>query len=251
MLLFKKILNFKKADDSAADQRGDKRYPVGIKFAVKAKLAIPARDSEGNLLTGSRGGPTDWGGQLMDLSNNGASIRLHPAAVTVKDDACQLKLELENMLFEIAAKIAHFRQTPQHATCGLTLNFSDSYARKAYLQLMEPVVIGSSLEPVERVKQDVPGLLKEQYAAESDTVLNVWRDSSGKNAKLFELLIHDYVVRGNTEMPGLKVGRRDGTNTAMGAGHKDEIRRLFQFVTQNLGKSVPSEVRKFLELFAV
>lgn len=251
MLLFKKILDFKKTEAGLSDKRGAKRYPVGVKFAIKAKLSLPARDGDGGLLTGSRAGSTDWGGQLVDLSNNGASIRLHPAAAGMPNDRCLLKLELDNMLFEIEARVAYFRVGSQYVTCGLTLDFPDTYSRKAFLQLMEPVVIGSTFEPASRVKQDLPGLIKEQYTAESDAVLSVWRDSSGKNAKLFELLLHDYFVRGNTEMPGLKVGRRDGTTTAMGSGHKDEIRRLFQFVTQNLNKSVPSEVRKFLELFAV
>jgi hypothetical protein len=250
MLLFKKILDFKKPVGGNSDKRGTKRYLVGAKFAIKAKLSLPARDGDGGLLTGQRARSTDWGGQLVDLSSNGASIRLHPAAAASPGDVCQLKLELENLLFEIDARIAYFRAGAQHVSCGLTLAFPDSYARRAFLQLMEPVVIGSTLEPVSRVKQDIPGLLKEQYRGESDSELNVWRDSSGKSAKLFELLFHDYAIRGNTEMPGLKVDRRDGTNTAMGAGHKDEIRRLFQFVTQNLNKSVPSEVRKFLELFA-
>ncbi len=250
MLLFKKILDFKKTEGGLSDKRGAKRYPVGVKFAIKAKLSLPSRDGDGGLLTGRRAGSTDWGGQLVDLSYHGASMRLHPAATASAGDTCQLKLELDNMLFEIEARIVHFRAGAQYVTCGLTLNFPDAYARKAFLQLMEPVVIGATLEPVSRVKQDIPGLLKEQYRGESESELNVWRDSSGKNAKLFELLVHGYFVRGNTEMPGLKVGHRDGTTTAMGAGHKDEIRRLFQFITQNLNKAVPAEIRKFLELFA-
>ncbi len=251
MLLFKKILDFKKTEADNSDKRGTKRYPVGVKFALKAKLSLPSRDGDGGLLTGHRAGSTDWGGQLVDLSSNGASIRLHPAAAASPGDVCQLKLELENMLFEINARVAYFRVGAQYASGGLTLSFPDTFARRAFLQLMEPVVIGSTLEPVSRVKQDIPGLLKEQYRGESDSELNVWRDSSGRSAKVFELLIHDYAIRGNNEMPGLKVDRRDGTNTAMGAGHKDEIRRLFQFVTQNLNKTVPTEVRRFLELFAV
>ncbi|MDQ5978133.1 MAG: PilZ protein [Verrucomicrobiota bacterium] len=251
MLLFKKILDFKKSEGGVSDKRGAKRYAVGVKFAIKAKLSLPARDSEGGLLTGSRASSTDWGGQLVDLSYHGASMRLHPAASAAAGDTCQLKLELDHKLFEIDARIAHFRVGAQHVTCGLTLQFADGYARKAFLQLMEPVVIGGTLEPVSRVKQDIPGLLKEQYRGESESELNVWRDSGGRNPKLFELLVHGYAVRGNTEMPGLKVSYRDGTTTAMGAGHKDEIRRLFLFITQNLNKSVPAEIRKFLELFAV
>ena len=35
----------------------------------------------------------DWGGQLLDLSNAGASIRLHPAAIAAPDEACTLMLQ--------------------------------------------------------------------------------------------------------------------------------------------------------------
>ena len=112
------------------------------------------------------------------------------------------------------------------------------------------------------MKQDLPGLQKEQYHGESETVLSVWRDTAGKNPKLFELQMHDYCIRGNTEMPGLKIGFREGAKAAkrasrpaipmaMSADHQAEVRQLFQFVVQNLGKGVPAELKKFLEMFAV
>lgn len=261
MLLFKKILDFKKTGGGTSDKRGAKRYPVGARFQIKAKISLLGRDGEGNLLAAGSNATTDWGGQLADLSNNGASIRLHPAATAASGDPCCLKLELDNRLFELDGKIANFRVGAQYVICGITLVFPDAYTRKAYLQLMEPVLIGATLEPTGKVKQDLPGLVKEQYACESDATLSLWRDSSGKNPKLFELVVHDYFVRGNTEVPGLKIGYRDGAKVGkkvsrpsipipMSADHQDEVRRLFQFIVQNLGKGVPSEVRKFLELFA-
>ena len=262
MLLFKKILDFKKsAGGGHSDKRGAKRYPVGAKFAIKAKISLLGRDSEGHLLAAGSNSLTDWGGQLADLSNNGASIRLHPAAVAASGDPCCLKLELDNRIFELDGKVANFRSGAQYVTCGITLVFPDQYTRKAYLQLMEPVLIGATFENSGKAKQDLPGLVKEQYACESDATLSLWRDASGKNPKLFELVVHDYFVRGNTETPGLKIGYRDGAKVGkrvsrpsipipMSADHQDEVRRLFQFIVQNLGKGVPAEVRKFLELFA-
>jgi hypothetical protein len=261
VLLFKRILDFKKPEIIASDKRGARRYPVGAKSLIKAKLALPGRDGQGSALTPGKGAAIDWGGQLADLSSSGASIRLHPAAIAAAGDKAWLKLEIDNMLFELDATVAHFRVNAQHVSCGIILNFPDTYSRRAYLQLMEPIVIGSTLAPAaSRVKQDLPGLVKEQYAGESETELSIWRDASGKNLKLFELLVHDFHVRGNTELPGLKIGYRDGAKAGkrssrpafplvMSAGHKDEVRRLFQFIVQNLTKAVPSEVRKFLELF--
>lgn len=262
MLLFKKILDFQKADGGLLDKRGAKRYPVGAKFPLKAKVTLSARDGEGNALPPGKGVAMDWGCQLANLSNAGASVRLHPAAIAAAGETCVFKLELENLLFETDAKVAHFKVAPQYVTCGLVLAFPDSHTRKAYLQLMEPVVIASGLEPVAKVKQDLPGLVKEQYAGESESVLSIWRDSSGKNPKLFELLFHDYCVRGSTEMPGLKTGYREGAKAArkgsrpsfplsLPPGLKTEVNQLFKLIVPNLPKAVPAEVRKFLELFAV
>lgn len=262
MLLFKKILDFQKTAVGIGDKRGAKRYPVGAKFPLKAKITLVARDGEGNPLPANKSAPMDWGGQIANLSVSGVNIRMHPAAVAGKGEPCALKLELDNKLFELDGVIAYYKIHPQHVACGVTLNFADAYTRKAYLQLMEPVVIGSTLGPVEKVKQDLPGLIKEQYAGESESELSIWRDSSGKTPKLFEFLIHDYFVRGNTEIPGLKIGFRDGAKVgkkvsrpsfpiAMPSGLQDEVRQLFQLIVPNLTKSVPAEVRRFLELFAV
>lgn len=253
MLLFKKILDFQKTDGGLLDKRGAKRYPVGAKFQLKAKLGLSAHDGEGKVLPANKAAPMDWGGQLANLSHSGLSIRLHPAAVAGVGEACMLKLELDHLLFETEATVAQFRVSPQYVTCGVALKFADNYTRKAYLQFMEPVVIGSTLEPVSasRVKQDLPGLMKERYEGESESVLNLWRDASGKSPKLFEFLLHDYCVRGNTELPGLKISRRDGSKVAVPPSLKSEVQQLFQLVVPNLGKAVPGEVRKFLELFAV
>lgn len=262
MLLFKKILDFQKADGGLGDKRGAKRYPVGPKFPLKSKITLVARDGEGNPLPANKSAPMDWGGQIANLSGTGVSIRLHPAAVAGKGEPCTLKLELDHKLFELEGTIAYYKISPQYVSCGLTLNFSDNYARKAYLQLMEPVAIGVTLEPEGKVKQDLPGLIKEQYTGESDTVLSVWRDSSGKTPKLFELLVHDYFVRGNSELPGLKIGYRDGAKVGkkvsrpaipvpLPSGLQSEVRQLFQLIVPNITKAVPSEVRRFLELFAV
>jgi hypothetical protein len=259
VLLFKRILDFQKTEGGVLDKRGAKRYPVGAKFPIKAKITLTARDGEGNAKPGAS---IDWGGQLGNLSGSGVSIRLHPAAVANSGEACALKLELDNKIFELETTVAHFRVGPQYVACGLAINFPDSYTRKAYLQLMEPVVIGSTLAPATgKVKQDLPGLIKEQYQGESDSLLSVWRDSSGKTAKLFELVAHDYCIRGTTETPGLKITSLGGSNAGKRASrpvttvpitddHQAEVRQLFQFIVQNLGKGVPSELKRFLELFA-
>jgi len=263
VFLFKRILDFKKTESAKLDKRGAKRYPLGSKSQLKAKLALLARDGEGNPLNPEKHGAIDWGGQVVNLSNSGAQVRLHPAAVASLGDKCCLKLELDNLLFEIDATIAYFRGSAQEVACGIILNFPDAYVRKAYLQLMEPIVIGSTFEPVTgKLVQDVPDLVRQEFKAESETELKIWRDEAERNPKHFELLVHDYYVRGSTDVPGLQIGYRDGAEVRrqtsrsrapmpMSADHKREVQRLFQLIVQNLNKGIPSELRKFLELFAV
>jgi hypothetical protein len=260
VLLFKKILASQKIDGGLLDKRGAKRYPVGAKYPLKAKITLVARDGEGLPLPASA--PMDWGGQLVNLSESGASVRLHPAAIAARDEACTLKLELDNILFESDATVASYKIQSQYVACGIALNFPDNYTRRAYQQLMAPVVIGSTLEPsTSRVKQDLPGLVKEQFVGESNSVLSTWGQGAGKGLKLFELLLHDYYVRGNSELPGLKIGYRDGAKVGnrvstpaipvpLSREHQAEVATLFRYVVQNLSKSVPSEARRFLELFA-
>ena len=118
MLLFKRILDFKKTEGGFSDKRGAKRYPVGVKSALKAKLTLPSRDSDGGALPPETSSPMDWGGQLVNLSTSGASIRIHPAAIAKIGDACLLKIEIDNMIFELAASVAYFRITAQYVACG-------------------------------------------------------------------------------------------------------------------------------------
>jgi hypothetical protein len=119
VLLFKRILDFQKSDGGMLDKRGAKRYPVGAKYPLKAKITLVARDGEGHPLPAAKSAPMDWGGQLVNLSGTGANIRLHPAAVAAPNEPCTLKLELDNVLFEVGASIANYRINPQYVNCGL------------------------------------------------------------------------------------------------------------------------------------
>ena len=199
----------------------------------------------------SKSAPMDWGGQLVNLSESGANIRLHPAAIAARDEICTLKLELDHMLFEAEGTVASYRTQSQYVTCGISLNFPDNYTRKAYQQLMTPVVVGSTLEEsTGRVKQDLPGLVKEQYHGEAESMLSTWGEGARQGLEAFELLVHDYYIRGNTELPGLKIGYRDGAKVGsrvstpavpvpLSREHQAEVTKLFRFVVQNLTKSLP------------
>lgn len=260
VLLFKKILNFKAGSDTD-NKRGATRYAVGLKYPLKAKVTLVGRDGEGNILKADDNRAMDWGGQVINLSTTGVSLRLHPAAMGDRGENCKLKLELDNRLFEIDAIVAHFWSSAQYATAGISLKFPDNYTQKAYRQVVEPVAIGAMLAPVEAklVKQDVPGLRKEQYVGDDEqTLLSVWRDITGKVIEHFELLVHDYYIRGSAQSPGLQIGYRDGAKVGsrvsrpampinLSAAQQAEVRQFFQLIVPNIAKAVPADVRSFLE----
>ena len=83
------------------DKRGATRHPVGIMFPLKAKVTLIGRDGEGHILKADDNRAMDWGGQLVNMSSGGVSMRLHPAAMGERGENCRLKLELDHRLFEI------------------------------------------------------------------------------------------------------------------------------------------------------
>lgn len=249
MLLFKKILNFK-GPGGISDKRGATRYPAGAKIPLKAKVTLVGRDGEGHVLKSDDVRAMDWGGQIVNMSTTGISLRLHPAAMGERGENCRLKLELDHRLFELDGKIAHFWSGPQHATIGIAAIFPDTHTQKAFRQLVEPVAIGAGLEPVAEVKQDVAGLKKEQYAGEDETVLSIWRDESGKTVQHFELVTHGFYIRGSAQTPGLQIGPHADPKARLTSAQMNEVKQLFRLIVPNVAKTVPAEVRSFLEKFA-
>jgi hypothetical protein len=246
-VLFKKILNFKNVV-GASDKRGTTRYPVGAKYPLKAKVTLVGRDGEGNVLKADDSRAMDWGGQLVNMSSGGVSMRLHPAAMGERGENCRLKLELDHRIYELDGTIAHFWSGPQHATIGIALTFPDSMTQKVFRQLVEPVAVGAGLEPVDKVKQDVEGLVKEQYAGVDQSVLSIWRDAAGKAVEHFELLTHGFYIRGSAATPALQTGALSGAKLT--ATQTAEVTELYKLIVPNLPKGVPADVRAFLERFA-
>ena len=256
--LFKRILNFSKETAPPMDLRGAPRHPVGQTFPFKAVLTLAAHDGEGNPIPGDDKGQ-DWAGRLTSLSATGASMQLHAAAAAIRAEPCKFKLSLDGYLLEIPASVAHFRCYPQHALCGFSFNFPSFDVQKSFLQVLEPVAIGASLKPVEEkaVKQDAPGLFKEQFTGHS-AMLTVWRQGASAAGALhgFDLRMNEYGVRWSEGQPELETyglakaegGRKNAAPvpTKLSDAQQEEVRWLFCLAVPNLGKGVPADVRKFL-----
>jgi hypothetical protein len=257
VLLFKRILNFTKASHEPDDKRKTQRYPVGQSFPFKAVVTLRAHDEEGCVIEGDDRTQA-WAGRLTNLSETGASIQLHAAAIAHRGEPCTFKLSLDDYLLEFSGTIAHFRSYQQYASCGFSFNFPNFEMQKAYFQLLEPVSIGALLVPVgsNKIKQDTAGLIKEQYQGDADALLTVWRPASKNGIYSFDFRMNAYGVRWSegmmeVEAYGLSKLNLSGKKTGspfvhLTASELDEVRWLFCLAVPNLSKAVPLDVRKFL-----
>lgn len=261
MLLFKKILNFSKETVASSDKRKAERYPVGQGFPFKSVLTLIGHDGEGNPIPNSDSAQ-DWAGRLSNISASGASIQMHSAAVGGRGEPCVFKLSLDGYLIEIPSTVAFFRFYPQYALCGFSFNFPDFETQKSYLQILEPVALGASLAQVDpkKIRQDIEGLTKEQYAGDKAARLTVWRDTSG-GINSFDFRMNDYTVRWAQGMTEIQTGAYDSKSpgkkdtpslSGLTPAQQEEVHWLFCLAVPNLAKAVPLDVRKFLaQLVAV
>jgi hypothetical protein len=259
MLLFKRILNFTQNSVAASNKRNSERYTVGEKFPFKASVTLLRHDEFGVPVPNDDVGQ-DWVGTLNNLSATGASIQLHSAALGSRGQSCCMKLRLDDYLLEIPGTIAYFRTYPHHTVCGFAYGFDYFETQKAYMQILEAVALGASLEAVKAstVKQDIAGLHKEVFRGKGETQLSVWRTIADKTIHSFEFRMNAYGVRwteGMTELETyaivekISAARRPARPAAPGLTktQHEEVSWLFCLAVPNLPKSVPADVREFLE----
>lgn len=260
--LFKYLFNFKGGAFLKRDKRRAPRYPVGEIFPVKGIVSFCIRDSKGNPLLKEKEVWQNWSGRLINLSTNGASIQLAASALGKRGDTCRFKLTLEGKQIEMEGLIAYFRVFTQYSLCGLSFTFPDEATQKTYMQLLEMVMIGTSVEPAATglFRKDAKGVAKEVYQGKNKTRLSVWRNESSGSISHFEFRIHEFFIRGNAQTFKLEVDTVEGVNglaqpdppaqaPKLPAAQVAEVRQMFRWVVTNLPKSVPGHVKKFLEMF--
>jgi len=247
--LFKRILSFKETLVQG-DQRKATRYPVGPDFPLKTMLNLFGRDAAGNLLESSDGTGRDWSGRMLNLSATGASMRLPNSAIAMRGEFCRLKFSIGDSILEIPANVAHFKVHSTHATCGVELRFPDQETHAAYLQLLQPVAVGSSLAAVDskKVKQDTPGFHKEEFKGDSSH-LTIWRAGSASGTlQGFDFRMANYGVRwtdGMEELDTYGVVQGSDNPVEITPAQQVEVRWLFCLAVPNLSKAVPPDVREF------
>lgn len=252
MLFFKRILKVANGTEASREKRRNHRYALNPSFPLRAVLSLTGRDNFGNPLTALDNKGWDWKGQLINLSSTGARIALPPAALAARGDDCLLKLTLDRYQLAIPSRIAHLKEHRDHMVIGLELNLTESQTRQAYRQLVDLVVLGASLKPMEPLRPDDSGYLIEQYGGKEDALLKVWRESTQQLIAAFELKIREYYIRG-TAKNGKLLYYAGGTGIDLkpvATSQNAELQRLFQWIVPNLPDAVPADIKAFLKLYA-
>jgi len=248
VLLFSRILDFEENQIKEVERRREQRYVPGRPFPLQATIEVD--DEPRNA-------------RIMDLSPGGAGLQVS-GPTYARGSLAKLHLMIEDYWMEFACTIAHVRTLPSGCRLGLTAGFANFAEKKAYLQLLQPIAVGSMLRlsSPDEVRQVDPGLYKYVYSGRPGTELAVWHQGEAKGPlHSFHWQMDDYLVQGTRPGRELQIYSRKymiGQSTAKGIpptyrklpnGMREEIRLLFRWTMMNLPKDVPAEIRTFLQGF--
>jgi hypothetical protein len=249
VLFFRRIFNFEKTKVAEQlEHRLNRRYTPGVAFSLTATLTIDGRD---------------WPAAVQNVSGGGVGLFVGSDAALTDGQIAQVRLVLAEHLLELDARLAHRKPQEKGIYCGMQFTFADSAAQKAYLQLLQPIIIGQSLKPVpaDRVIQNEPQFIKQVYRGESDSVLTVWlANTTGTPLHSFEFQVHDYFCRATLQFGVLEVHGSETVDAQKAkmtnpvfdtsGGLEGEIRQLFRWIVPNLASTIPEDVRVMLQGFA-
>ena len=247
MLPFSHILDFDENKLQETERRRAQRYVPGRLFPLQATIDV---DGEPRLA------------KIVDLSPGGAGLQVSGPSYQ-RDTEVKLHLMIDDIWLEFRCRIAHVRTIAAGCRLGLTAIFDDSAQKKAYLQLLQPVAIGSAFRPVpnEEIRQPEPGLYKLVFSGRPGAELDVWcqRDSSGL-PQTFLWQLDDYLVQGTLGGDELQIHSRKYMKVPIrkkpGPSYRklppkirEDICRLFHWSMLNLSKDIPVDIRAFLQEF--
>lgn len=243
--LFSSILDFKKAFLSRLrEKRSNPRFNVGATFPLKATLQLcgearPTR--KGDAETKPAG--LSWSGKIGNISANGLSVLLPPAAQTVRGEETVIRLMIDKHELEVPCVIAHYRVFGAYSVCGVKLNFSDYNVQKGYHQLLEAVRIGTSFEP-SRPSKLASGLLTQQWRSVNRATLTESRNPDTRKIERFELAVGEHRLAGQFSPRAISITPRSTASRApIPASTAVEVRDFIRWVSANLPKAVPADLR--------
>lgn len=248
MLIFRRLFNFEKEKLKQSELRLNHRYTPGAAFPLRATLNLGGRNCSG---------------VLQNISGNGVGLLIGSENPVTPEQSVRVLLELDQHRLDIPARLAHVAPQAKGIYCGLGLSFDDFLLQKTYLQLLQPIAIGQSLQPVaaDRVIQNEPQFIKQIYRGESGSALTVWLAMTlGTPLHSFEFRMSDYFCRADMATGVLEAYTLEESESHKGklstpvfdvsGGLNDEIRQLFRWIVPNLSHAVPDDVRASLQRFA-
>jgi len=248
VLVFHSIFNFDQAAVTHLEQRMNTRYTPGATFPLQAWLLVAGTESPA---------------KIKDISGNGISLLLEPGAPVTPDATVQIRLRFGAHQQLAGGLVVHLHADEKGLHCGISLVFADFPARKTYLQLLQPIAIGQSLQrvPEDRVIQNEPQFIKQVFRGDEDSALTVWlANSAGTPLHSFEFQMQDYFCHVDGKSGVLEAYQREDSGSHKGklshpvfdisGSLQSEIRQLFRWILPNLSASVPDDVRAFLQRFA-
>jgi hypothetical protein len=248
VLLFRRLFNFEKTKVDKMEQRLNHRYTPGGGFPLQAWL-----------VTGGK----EWGARVLNISGNGIALLVDAAAKPAAGLPVRLRVSMGSHQQTLDARLVQVKPDLKGMYCGIGLIFRDFVEQKSWLQLLQPIAIGQSLQavPEDRVVQNEPQFIKQVFRGEEQSVLTVWLDKSfGTPLHSFEFEMHGYFCRADASSNRLEAYLLEEADTHKGKMSNpvfdadgdlhDEIRQLFRWILPNLSKAVPDDVRAFLQRFA-
>lgn len=246
-MLFSHILDFKEDQLQEEERRRAQRHIPGRPFPLQATIDV---------------GGEPRIAKIIDLSPGGAGLKV-PGPSYPRGTMAKLHLMIAEVWIEFPCRVAHVRTMAAGSRVGLTACFDDLAVKKSYLQLLQPVAIGSAFRPVptEDVRQPEAGLHKLVYLGRPGAELDVWcQDDSSGPPQSFLWQLDDYLVRGSVGADDLQIFSRKylmvPTRKNPGPAYRKlppriraEIRRLFHWTMLNLSKEIPADIRIFLQGF--
>jgi hypothetical protein len=230
------------------EQRLNTRYTPSASFPLQAWIL-----TEGN----------ETPAKIRNISGNGIGLSLEPDALPAEGDAVKVRLRFGAHQQLVDGRVIQLKPEADKAYCGVELRFAALLARKTYLQLLQPIAIGQSLQPVpaEQVIQNEPAFSKRTFRGDDDSQLTVWYDrSASPKIQRFEFRTIEYfcqldrasgVLEIQSHIDGsARAGKSSNPVFDISGNLQDEVRQLFRWTLPNLSPAVPDDIRAFLQRYA-
>jgi len=230
------------------ERRLDIRYTPGSAFPLQAWLLTEGHQTPA---------------RILNISGNGIGLLLEPDTLPAIDDAVKVRLRFGAHQQLVDGRVTHLRPDGASAYCGVALKFPDHAARKTNFQLLQPIDIGQSLQPVpaDKVIQSEPNFTKRSFRDDDDSQLTVWYDQGPTpEIQRFEFRTKEYFCQLDRASGVLEIqsnfdataqaGKSSNPVFDISGNLQDEVRQLFRWTLPNLAAGVPDDVRAFLQRYA-